>query len=142
MELSVMQPPCDADSIPRSPRRRRWHWLLGFAALLVGVLAGSFFYLRYAAQCELNAILAELDAKDPGWRLEEIEAARKQVPDEQNSALLVGKLLPQLRPFGTVIAAKYAILGPLPYKIRLNGEELQLLRDIFGPMKTVRAEAL
>jgi hypothetical protein len=29
---------------------------------------------------------AEMDRAEPGWRLEDIEAAREQVPEEENSA--------------------------------------------------------
>ncbi len=33
---------------------------------------------------ELLSVVAELDRTDPGWRLEEIEARRKTIPDDQN----------------------------------------------------------
>ncbi len=122
------------------PRRRRW--LLGFLALLIGVPLGYFLYLRYATQRDLDVLSAELDANDPGWRLEEMLASRKQIPDEQNSAVLVSKLVGKIGPFEAAIAAKPNLFDQLPAQARLNGEQLKLLRDSLGPMAEVRAEAL
>jgi hypothetical protein len=38
---------------------------------------------------ELLQVVAELDRTDPDWRLERIEAIRRVIPDEQNSAIRV-----------------------------------------------------
>lgn len=40
---------------------------------------------------ELKKIIAELDQKEPGWRLEELEAKRKVLKPEENSALVISK---------------------------------------------------
>ncbi len=48
-------------------------------------------------QQRLVEVIADLDRNDPGWRLEDIEAARAQIPEEENSARIVakaGSLLP------------------------------------------------
>jgi hypothetical protein len=64
---------------------RRFTWLGG--ALLL------FFVVYYAFLCwsdiELSEALARLDQDDPGWRLDDIEAARATIPDDENSARIV-----------------------------------------------------
>jgi hypothetical protein len=50
---------------------------------------------------ELDAFIAELNAKEPGWQLADIEARRAPGPDEENSAKIVlaaSKLLPEKWP--------------------------------------------
>ena len=80
------------------PRRKRRRWLI---LLLVSgmVLGGVFLYLYLGATLRVKQVLAETDRLDPGWRLEEIEAARERAapPDEENSVLTVQaamKLMP------------------------------------------------
>ena len=40
---------------------------------------------------ELEKIIAELDQKEPGWRIEELEAKRKVLTPEENSALVISE---------------------------------------------------
>jgi hypothetical protein len=116
---------------------------LGFVALLIGLPLGFALYQGYAARRDLDNVLAELDATDPGWRLEEFEAARKVLPDDQNSAVLVLRLYGKLGGFSTTAGStKAAPFDDLLPQARLNGEQRQLLRELFGPLAAVRAEAL
>ncbi|HEV3236748.1 MAG TPA: hypothetical protein VGZ25_07145 [Gemmataceae bacterium] len=49
----------------------------------------------------LDRILSDLDEKEPGWRLEDLEAQRQAIPDEENGALCVlaaHKLMGEKRP--------------------------------------------
>jgi len=71
---------------PRRPRRRRALWVICF---IVGTPAGYFFYHHWQAGRDLAAAIAELDRSDPGWRLADIEAARRKMPNEKNSAQIV-----------------------------------------------------
>jgi hypothetical protein len=75
------------------PRRRWWKRLLlvslSLLLLLIGGIVGWVKWVEYVAEKELQAVIAELDETDPGWRLEDIEAARKVIPDVENSALVV-----------------------------------------------------
>jgi hypothetical protein len=48
-----------------------------------------FLYSDYAARKDLESAIAELDAVDPRWRLEDIEADRQLVRDEDNAAFVV-----------------------------------------------------
>jgi hypothetical protein len=72
------------------PRRRRW-WL--WIGLIGVVLIGSvglfaYWYRVLRPQWELQAAMAEADRLDPGWRLEELEAKREEIPDEENGAIV------------------------------------------------------
>jgi hypothetical protein len=52
---------------------------------------------RRQAQAQLDEVIAELDQTDPRWRLEDIEADRRQVPTKENGAEVsraVNALLP------------------------------------------------
>src|SRR5436305_14504192 len=78
---------------PQTPRRRNWSRLLRRSVLSILVLvpiggAADHVYCLRERQ-RLAAALAELDATDPGWRLEDIEAARAVVPEQENSAPLI-----------------------------------------------------
>jgi hypothetical protein len=68
------------------------------AMVACAVWAGRWGFLRWSAQRELDASIALLDRADPGWRLDELEASRKVIPEEKNAALAVGairRLMPQ-----------------------------------------------
>lgn len=67
-----------------------WLKCLGWAVLIAAFLAVlGVFWNRSKTANKLQQTLAELDRSDPGWRLEVIEAAREDVPEEENSARVV-----------------------------------------------------
>src|SRR5438067_2264545 len=78
---------------PEPPRRRNRSRRLRRSVLSLLVLAAfgwaADYLYRLHEQQRLAAVLAELDATDPGWRLEDIEAARAVVPEQENSAPLI-----------------------------------------------------
>lgn len=83
-----------------SPRHRPSGWKRFFkgALLVIGVLLFLAFLTRWQigriGQRQLDEMNSQLDTNDPGWRLDEIEAARKKaapVP-EKNSASVVIEL--------------------------------------------------
>jgi hypothetical protein len=126
----------------KPPRRRRWLWLVGFVVLLIGLPVGYSRYQGYAASRDLAALMAELDATDPGWRLEDVEAGRRVVPDEQNAALLVEKIVPALGGFNAAIGAIEGKFNGYPSEVRLSPEVRLPLRETFAPLAALRAEAL
>lgn len=87
------------DALPAVTLRRR---LLAGAAILAAVvvaaLAANWVTASRSAVSGLRAVLDDLDANDPGWRLHDIEAAREEVPDPENSARLVIEVLRSLPP--------------------------------------------
>src|SRR5262245_2066539 len=80
----------DRDDVEAPPRKRRRWWILALALGGIPVFAGLVFVV--STRSGLNSLIAEIDRADPGWRLEEIEAARANYPPEKNAALKVAKI--------------------------------------------------
>ncbi len=85
---------------------RRWMKRVGCVLLVLLILAITLLILaacflvprHYLVKQRLEEAITELDSSDPGWRLADIEAAREQIPEEENSARVVvtaAKLLPR-----------------------------------------------
>src|SRR5258708_5405308 len=72
--------------IAARPRSRLWIKLTVSALLLLGTPVACWWYLTWSEEREFQALLAETDRLDPGWRLDEIVAARPGLADERNSA--------------------------------------------------------
>jgi hypothetical protein len=70
--------------------------LLVLLPLAIGLGVGLYRYNDHVAQQALDAAIAELDATDPRWRLADIEADRKQLPDKDNAALVIKEVIAQL----------------------------------------------
>src|SRR5262249_30582246 len=89
---------------------------------------------------KLAQVVAELDEKDPRWRLEEIEEDRAEVPEAENGArcvVVAGKLLPPGWP-KREWDEKFEDLEP---NEQLDGERFALLRKELGEVKGALAEA-
>lgn len=93
-------------------------WLkgIGWIVLIVALLAvfGAFVNRGQMAN-KLQETLAELDRSDPGWRLEDIEAARKDTPDAENSARVViaaAEKMPQTWPSKELVEEHFRTLPP------------------------------
>jgi hypothetical protein len=74
------------EALPRPRWRRRWIGVLLAAVLCF--LAPMAYYAWHSSR-QLEEALREADRLDPGWRLEELEASRAAVADDQNSALVL-----------------------------------------------------
>jgi hypothetical protein len=75
------------------PRRRWWRRpiviLLFVLLLIAGIPLGAFFYFASEAERVLQAAIAETDALDPDWRLEDLLAKREAIPDKANASLVI-----------------------------------------------------
>src|SRR4051812_26008350 len=69
----------------RSRRRRRW--FVAIAVALVGVLTTASWFAHWGEDRAWEAACAEADRLDPGWRWDDLIAARPNPPDDQNAAL-------------------------------------------------------
>jgi ABC-type transport system involved in multi-copper enzyme maturation permease subunit len=97
-------PPATAGPVAgRSAHPPAWsRWGRRFVALVpvllpLGLLLAWYAHRHVEAEDRLRAAIAEADRLDHGWRLEELEAARAVVPDEQNSAPQVSRAAELLR---------------------------------------------
>ncbi|WP_337173375.1 hypothetical protein [Paludisphaera sp.] len=110
---------------PTRRRRRRRRWgvagALGLVGLVAGAVAGNYL-IRTSIRSAEEAV-AETDAIDPDWRLDDLLAARDEVPDEENSAL--------------VAAAAVALLDESWPPEALEGEPGPDVREILGEAATL-----
>jgi hypothetical protein len=85
-----METPVVSAPMAPAPPRRRWpRRVLKAVLLLIGVAVGAYYLLAYLGTRDLAAAIAEADRLDPGWRLDEMQAARAKLADGENSALQV-----------------------------------------------------
>lgn len=79
---------------PNRPRSRWPKRLVWSAFILLLVLGGPLLYFnhqRSAASRELQDAIDEVERVDAEWRLEQLEARRRTVPDGKNSAFVIIK---------------------------------------------------
>jgi hypothetical protein len=110
-----------------SPRTRR---LLASCLIILtpfGLFGAYHAVAWFRETTQLNRVLAETEARDPGWRLQELEARRATVADNENGALRVlaaSELLP--RPLPRDRAWDY--VESVPLLVQLNEAQLGRLR--------------
>lgn len=77
------------NTAPRPWWRRQAVIVLGVLLLLAAIPVGVFRYLVHTAERELAAAIAETDALDPDWRLDDLLAKRDAIPDAENSSFVI-----------------------------------------------------
>jgi hypothetical protein len=129
-----------ATTLPRAPVRRRWRRYVIIVLVLAITLptlcwVGVHGYQRYTAQRTLDAAIAEVGRKDPNWRLEDLEAARKVIPNDQNPAQLVMDIKDHMpRPWQPVLPS------PKPER-QLRPTQLEELRSQLQPLEEALTKA-
>jgi hypothetical protein len=162
----LMGEPIQARRVGRLERFVRWcrrnpavTGLSSAVIVLLGVLAGfGAWHLRSdravppppassgnppdASADDLLEVVSELDRTDLGWRLEQIEAKRKVIPDDQNGAVQIRKVVDLLT------AAKWPDqkfndrTGKFPPPPRpLSADDVAFLRAELAQANAARAEA-
>src|SRR6185437_13587807 len=109
---------------------------IGWGVLILAFLVAiGLFWNREKKASKLQQMLAELDRSDPGWRLEDIEAAREEVPDEENSARVIvdaARLLPRPWPTTNFPEEHFRLLPP---NEMLSGEDFVRLSRELAPAR-------
>jgi hypothetical protein len=128
---------------PPARRKTRWlRYLLVLVLLFVLVPAGHYLYLRWSLHSELAAAMAETDQLDPGWRLENIEAARKSYPPEEDSAPHIIKVTRLLGRASPSHHRDYEVVFErLPATARLNAQQIAMIAEAFAKVPEGVAEA-
>jgi hypothetical protein len=137
-----------APAVSRPSAIRRW--LIRFLVLtaLVVLAAGSFvgwqIYRRFADQQVLQDTIADLDARNPRWRLEDLEADRPVVPDEENSAPLIRAAAARIRPFDSPTPTEWMEMwnmhpGPAT---ALTDEQARFVIDLIESVESAIAPTL
>ncbi|HEY7328121.1 MAG TPA: hypothetical protein VH592_10795 [Gemmataceae bacterium] len=100
---------------------------LGLGLLILAMLTAlGVFWHRDKMASKLQQMMAEMDRTDTGWRLEDIEAARAEVPDEDNSARVIleaAKQMPKRWPSADFHEEHYR----LPPNELVSGEDFVVL---------------
>lgn len=129
-----------------SARGRRWKWALVAVLLLAGVPAALFLYRAHLGRMDLERLLAELDATEPGWRSAGDDSERPGLPNEQDSAVLIAKVRPALAPAYKALAALDSsypdLFDRLPPQTRMRVEGRQALREALGSAPAAVDESL
>lgn len=124
------------------PHSRLWLKLAISAILLVSTPLAGWWYLSWSEEREFQALLAETDRLDPGWRLEEILAARPALPDERNSAKQAQKAWNALTGginSGRELDVQFTRLPP---NVPLSASLTDALRKLLAREAAARAAAL
>jgi hypothetical protein len=133
--------------VPAKPRksRRLWYVLAGVVLMLIVTPVVIYWAFDYWGERQMAELTAELDAEDPNWRWPDLIAEIKPPPDEQNSAVQIGKVRALLQKKAFTPGPKWDNGGPDPLihrNSRLTDEMAALLRVAFTnlPQETL-AEA-
>ena len=126
--------------LPKKPVRRRWGRYVGATVGLLVV--GTFLswgamqaWRRHQAQHVLDEAIAAVDRSEQGWRLDDLEAARKVVPEAENPALVVLEardLMPK--------EWQPALPSPRP-QCQLRPEQVEELKAELQPLAPALAKA-
>src|SRR5262249_53584135 len=120
-----------------SRRRRRYVlWAVGLAIVIPLLSWGAMQGVRrQRAQQILAEAVAAVDRMDSVWRLEDLEAARPSIADEQNPALVVMEVRKlRQKPWEPVLPS------PLPQR-QLKPEQATELQAQLQPLESALAKA-
>ncbi len=117
---------------------RRLLWILGVPLLASLIVALSLYgYRETRTATELASILDDLDENDRAWRLDGIEAARIELPDKENSAVLCRELVKMLGPTWPDVKIDERFQD-IPIGERLDVRRWIILEDEMIRLKTIR----
>ncbi|MHB1423286.1 MAG: hypothetical protein ACYC3I_08840 [Gemmataceae bacterium] len=119
---------------------------VGCGVLILALLSAlGMIGIRIKSAGKLQNMLVEMDRDDPGWRPEDIEAAREEVPEEENSARVVLAAVQQMpQPPLRWPSADFhdENFRRTPPNEKLNGEDFLLLSKELASARTALNIAL
>jgi hypothetical protein len=125
-----------APKMKRSSRRRFALAALGLALAAAAAFVGWLGYRNVGRARDLRAAIAAVEAVDPHWRLEAIEARRAPVPDDENSSVVMRHILARLPagqrpPYNDLgdVQRREAVIESQPPEVRLSDEQYTVMID-------------
>jgi hypothetical protein len=120
---------------------RRWwqRWSVRLGVVVLVALAG-YLYLIELPNLRVRAALARLDREDPGWRFDDIVAARPEVPADANSARVVVATVDLLPARWPAFELEHAF-SDVPPEQRLRAADFGQVCNELGELDAALAEA-
>lgn len=122
-------------------KRRRWFIRIAVGAAILAFGIGAF--VSFIADADLEDIYAKLDRDDANWRLEDLEAHRKDVPDDENSALQTIAVYAAMG--GQRVNSQWFVFtklfDKLPPHAQLNIQQLKFLQERMTKLDKALVEA-
>ncbi len=125
-------------------RRPLWPWFIGvLVSFVLATAYGAGAYVGRMVDSRSAAAIIAADRDDPYWRLDDLLAHREQVPDDENSALVVNDVLSHLpatwpdsrppaggeaSPRGARVYEAFTRLGATPPSVNLDDHMAETLR--------------
>jgi len=112
--------------------------------LAAGSFVGWQIYQRVADQRVLQDTIADLDARHPRWRLEDLDTDRPVVPDAENSANIIRAAAAHIPPIVLPDPVQWADLTQKPPgpAAALSDAQLRLVIDLLESCESAIAPAL
>ena len=143
LRSAIMNAP-PTPSIPKPPARRRLWWRIALPVLGLAILVvlGLWGIMVVGTQRAWEKAEDEAARGDPRWRLLEIEADRKQIPDPENSALHIMAVARKGGMVGVTGAPNYdQVFDKLAPNVQLNAQQEWLIRGELAKIAKPLVEA-
>jgi hypothetical protein len=121
---------------------RRLLILATISLLAIGSFVGWHLYRRHVDARRLRETIAELDARDSCWRLEDLEADRAVVPEAENSANIIRAIRAQIGPRIVLPNEDAVDLQNLDPPTLLTDAQFREVIDLFESVESAVAPAL
>jgi hypothetical protein len=122
---------------PRTWRRQ----ILAALLFLVLLGAGGILCFFWFSSHDLKSLMAEMDVQDPGWRQQDIEANRKTVPNDANSALHIVAVRKLMARQPVITPAMEKMFENLPSQVQLSEQQNAHLQKRFAILATAAVKA-
>jgi len=134
--------PASPPTAPARRSRRWWRIVLVIIVALVAIPFAIYWYSVYSTARAWEVAVEEAERDFPRWRLLELDEDRPEIPDAENSALHMIKVLRQAGSLSIGGGpAHVQIFEELPPTADLNAQQANFIRDRFARIQGPLAEA-
>lgn len=101
---------------------------------------GVYWFNGWTVQRELRDIIAQIERKHAGWQLHDLERNRRQVPDDENGAVVIRNTAAKL-PKGWLDDTLWPEIADIPLAVAMDELKLDALRALVQKADSARKEA-